>query len=47
MNNSIAAWIAAILLALVVADLLFFGWDLHVVVGRELLRVINWLAFWR
>lgn len=47
MTNPIAIWLGAILLAVVAADLLFFGWDLHIVAGRQLLRLIDWIAFWR
>ena len=47
MTNTIAIWIGAILLGLLAADLLYFGWDLHVTLGRQFLRLVNWLAFWR
>ncbi len=47
MTNTIAAWLALIIIGIVAADLFYFGWDLHLILGRELLRLLEWLAFWR
>jgi len=47
MTNTIAIWLAALIVAIFAADLLFFGWDLHIVLGRQLLRLLNVVAFWR
>ena len=47
MTNTIALWLGGIILAVVAADLLYFHWDLHLIVGWYLLRVLEWVAFWR
>lgn len=47
MTNRIAIWLALFIVAVFAADLLFLGVDLHIVLGRLLLRVLEWLAFWR
>lgn len=47
MTNTLALWLAALIIAVFAADLLYFGWDLHIVLGRQLLRLLDWMAFWR
>ena len=47
MTNTIAIWLVALLAAIFLADLFWFGWDLHIALGRELLRLLDWVAFWR
>jgi len=47
MTNTIALWLILALIALFAADYLFLGWDLPVTIGRLLLRLLDWLAFWR
>jgi hypothetical protein len=47
MTNTIALWLAVLIVALFAADLLYFGWDLHIALGRQLLRLLDTLAFWR
>jgi len=47
MTNTIAAWLAALVVAVFLADLIWFGWDLHIALGREMLRLLDWVAFWR
>ena len=46
MTNAIAAALALAIAAAVAADL-WFGWGLHVYLGRALAALIEWLAFWR
>ena len=46
MTNAIALALAALILALAVADAAL-GWGLAVTMGRILSDVIHWLAFWR
>ena len=47
MTNTIAFWLALIIAGVFAADLFYFDWDLHIVLGRLILRVIEWVAFWR
>jgi len=47
MTNTIAFWLALVIAAVFAADLLYFDWDLHIILGRLVLRVIEWVAFWR
>lgn len=47
MTNTIAIWIVALVGAVFLADFFWFGWDLHIALGREMLRLLGWVAFWR
>ncbi|WP_199709336.1 hypothetical protein [Rhodophyticola porphyridii] len=47
MTNTLALWLAAIIIAVFAADFLIFGWDLHLILGELLLRLLDWMAFWR
>lgn len=47
MTNTLAAWMAAIIVAVFAADIFYFGWDLHLILGRLLLGILSWMAFWR
>lgn len=47
MTNTIALWLVIAVVALFAADALFLGWDLPVLLGRQLLRLLDWVAFWR
>jgi hypothetical protein len=47
MTNTIAFWLALIIAGIFAADLLFYDWDLHIILGRQVLRLIEWVAFWR
>ena len=47
MTNIIALWLAVLIVALFAADLLYVGWDLHIARGRQLLRLLDTVAFWR
>ena len=46
MTNSIAIGLGLAILAVVAANAVF-GWDLHIFLGRKLVEVIEWMAFWR
>ncbi|WP_199559107.1 hypothetical protein [Nioella nitratireducens] len=46
MTNTIAIWIVVLVLGVFAADFLYFGWDLPVLVGRQLLRLVDWVSFW-
>jgi hypothetical protein len=45
-TNGIAAALALAIAAAVAADL-WFGWEVHLRLGRALVALIEWLAFWR
>lgn len=47
MTNTIALWLFLILGAIFAADFFVYGWDLHIVLGRQFLRILEWVAFWR
>lgn len=47
MDNKTALVLAVLIISVVAADLLYFSWDLHIFLGRQLLRIVEWLAFWR
>jgi len=45
-TNPVAAGLALALLAVAVANF-WFGWELHLFLGRRLVALIEWMAFWR
>lgn len=47
MTNKIAIVLAALIAAVLLADWFVFNWDLHIVLGRKLADLIEYLAFWR
>jgi hypothetical protein len=47
MNNSVALFIGLCLLAAVVLDWRLNDAEYIILWGRQLLRLIDWLAFWR
>ncbi|MGA9253920.1 MAG: hypothetical protein WBV78_04890 [Roseobacter sp.] len=47
MTNRIALSLAAVLLGLIVVDVLLFGTEHLVFLGKKMFELIEWLAFWR
>ena len=47
MTNTIAFVLAALILGLFALDAALLHWNLPVMVGREMLQLIEWLSFWR
>ncbi|WP_155326440.1 hypothetical protein [Alkalilacustris brevis] len=47
MNNPIAIGIVLAIAGLFAADLLVFGGDIHIFLGRRFVDLIEFLAFWR
>ncbi|MEY1555706.1 hypothetical protein AB3Y40_08730 [Yoonia sp. R2331] len=47
MTNTIAIWLAALILAFFVADAYLLHLDAHIVLMKTLADLIGWLAFWR
>ena len=47
MTNRIALVLAAVLLGLIVVDVLLFGTEHLVFLGKKMFELIEWLAFWR
>ncbi|WP_299962286.1 hypothetical protein [uncultured Roseobacter sp.] len=47
MTNRIALVLGLVLLGLVAIDVMVFGMDHVVFVGRKLLALIDYVAFWR
>ncbi|WP_300014860.1 hypothetical protein [uncultured Roseobacter sp.] len=47
MTNRIALALGAIILLLALVDVLLFGTDHLVFLGKKLFELIEWLSFWR
>ncbi|MEM9754826.1 MAG: hypothetical protein AAF914_02475 [Pseudomonadota bacterium] len=47
MTHATALWIGGVLVAFLLADLILLGWGVPVLAGRELLKLLEWMAFWR
>ncbi|MCB1337873.1 MAG: hypothetical protein KDK10_10645 [Maritimibacter sp.] len=47
MTNRLAIFLAVIVLGIFLADRIYFGGQLPVLIGRKGLAFIEWLAFWR
>lgn len=47
MTNKLAVVLGAIIFGVVALDLLIFGWDLHIFLGRKLGELSEYIAFWR
>jgi len=47
MDNKTAFWMALIIVCIFAADILYFEWDLMVILGKLTASASNWLAFWR
>jgi hypothetical protein len=47
MTDKIAIVLAILIVGIFAADLLFFGWDLHIFLGRKLVELTDYIAFWR
>lgn len=47
MTTRLAILLVVAIAALLAADLLHFGWDIHVLLGRTLIDLTERMAFWR
>ena len=47
MTNRLAIIIAGLIAALFLADYVYFGWNLPVVLGKKLTLLTEYIAFWR
>lgn len=47
MTNRIALILFIIIVALILADLMFHGGQTLLFLGKELFEFLDWLAFWR
>jgi hypothetical protein len=47
MTNQLAIIIGLMILGTVAADLLYFGWDLHIFLFKKIGELTAWMAFWR
>ena len=47
MTNKLALIIGLIIVSIFAADLFYFGWNLHLFLGRKMVEFIEYLAFWR
>lgn len=47
MSNSVALTLFVLIVALLVADTMFLGWGVPVLVMEQVARLSTWMAFWR
>jgi hypothetical protein len=47
MTNRIAIVLGGIIVALIALDILLFGADNMLFLGKKLVELIEWMAFWR
>ena len=47
MTNPIAIVIGILLIAAIVIDIMFYGTDHMIFLGKKLFELIEWIAFWR
>ena len=47
MTNRIALWLGVVLIGLIAADLMLVGDDHLVFLGKKMVDLIEWMAFWR
>ncbi len=47
MTNRIALWLGAVLIGLIAIDVILFGTEQLVYLGRKMVDLIEWMAFWR
>jgi len=47
MNNIIALWLAALILGFLALDYFVLGFDVPIFLGRKLLELLEYIAFWR
>lgn len=47
MNNTIALRLGGVILLMLALDFLIFGTDGLVFLGKKMLDLIEWMAFWR
>ncbi len=46
MTNKIALGLGLIIVVFLVLNFIF-GWDAHIFLGRKMIELTDWLAFWR
>ncbi len=47
MTNQLALIFALAIIAVFAADHYYFGWELHIILGKKLADLSNYIAFWR
>ncbi|GEM_PF-897086 len=47
MGNKTALVIGLLIVGIFAADLLYFGWDLHITLAKRFIQLSEKLAFWR
>lgn len=47
MTNRIALWLGALIVGLIAVDVMLFGSEYSVFVGKKMVDLIEWMAFWR
>lgn len=47
MTNTIAIWLALLILGFLAVDFHQYDWEMTIYLGRKLVELVEWLAFWR
>lgn len=47
MSNRLALWLFALIAAVVLLDLAYLGWDLHIIAMKGVAEAVRTLAIWR
>ncbi|MEM9318363.1 MAG: hypothetical protein AAGA70_05085 [Pseudomonadota bacterium] len=47
MTQTLAYWIGGLILLFLLLDAYWLNWDVPVAVGRQLVALLDWMAFWR
>ncbi|MFK7753246.1 MAG: hypothetical protein AB8B51_11930 [Sedimentitalea sp.] len=47
MTNKIAIWLGSILIVLVLIDVLLYGTEHLIFLGKKFYELIEWIAIWR
>ncbi|MEM1273827.1 MAG: hypothetical protein AAGF88_08420 [Pseudomonadota bacterium] len=47
MSQTLAYWIGGFILVLLMIDAALLGWAISLASGQQVLRLVEWMAFWR
>lgn len=47
MTNSISIWLGLLILGFLGVDYFYLDWQMSIFLGRKLLAMIEYIAFWR
>ena len=47
MTNKIAIWLGLLIVGALTADVMFYGTEHLIFLGKRMMELIEWMAFWR